>query len=137
MLKTLGLAVAALLISACAEEPEDTPDAAPAPSGDLGVYTVETAYDSCDAPVVLELELDEGGAARITQDGHLWSTPWGVIGDTPWLLDLNLLHKGLLWSANPLKLERRPEGGFVGAIAWHSEIGPWCRGTIRLTRSPR
>jgi hypothetical protein len=55
-----------------------------------------------------------------------------MIGDDPWLLDLNLYHRGLRWEANPLKLHRQPDGqSFVGDVARHSEIGPWCAARSR------
>jgi hypothetical protein len=99
------------------------------------VYLVDSAYDDCGAPLMLELELRDDRTAIVTQRNTSISAPWGMIGDDPWLLDLSLDHAGLRWDANPLKLERHPDGHtFVGQVACHSEIGPWRRGTLTLTR---
>jgi len=130
--------VALLVFAACSDEAPGVDDAGPV--GDLGTYIVETTYDDgCDAPVMLEIELREGGVAIVENDGALVSTTWGIIGDGSVLLfpDVNLRHAGLRWSANPVLLDRMPDAevhGFGGDIGWHSEIGPWCRGTVSLTR---
>jgi hypothetical protein len=139
--------IAVLFFAACSEE-LDTPDAQPA--GDLGLWNVETSYDGCDspmtvdkAPLMLSVEFREGdetsvGTAMLTQGTGVGAivtpSPWGYIGETLWFLHLELENNGLTWDAGPVKLERDRDGAWVGAVSWHSEIGPRCRGTVKLTR---